>query len=1481
MMKRALPTTIATLTLVLVSSLAAPGAAQTQVPTFDKAFNPSTIGPGSASTLVFDIVNPSATVGVNGIDFTDNLPAGVVIATPAGESSSCGGTLSAPAGGTGISLTGGQVGAASSCSISVNVTSATSGTHTNVSGDLTSSAGNSGTATADLTVATDRPGFSKSFSPSAVGFGGRTTLTFLIDNSANTAGAANMNFTDNLPPGITVASPANAATTCTGGTISAVAGGSVISYSPAFPGDASVAAGSTCTVSVEVIGGSIGVLANVSGELTSTPLISGVSRSSGKATAALTVTANLITLTKEFTDDPVIPGGTVTLEFEVLNRSRSDAASNIAFSDDLDAVLSGLAATGLPASVCGGTVSGTSTIDFSGGSLAAGTSCTISVSLQVPAGAAAGAYTNTTSSITADVGGATSGDPASDVLFVAAAPTLTKTFLSESVASGSSIDLEFTIVNTDPGSSISSVAFIDELTTFMGFPVSVTLPAAGFCGAGSSMSLISLGTERQGLSMTGGSLAAAGSAGDSCTFSVTIDIPIDQPPATYTNLSESITAVIDSSGDTVTGAPATDSFQVVAPPVFFKEFIDDPVAPGGTATLRFTLTYDTDEDGVNDFDFLGSAADIAFTDDLGAVLAGLTAIGLPANDVCGTGSVLSGTTTLSFTGGSLDPSQALSCSFTVSVQVPAGASAGSYNNTTSNLTATVAGESVIGESASDDLRISGLSISKEFTDDPVIAGGTVNLRFTIQNDSPTEDATDITFTDNLDNVVDNLAATGVPLNDVCGTGSSLTGLSGNTLLVFVGGSLSAGSSCTFDVALAVPAGVASDTYSNITSNLTATVDGTPNVAFDPADDLLVIASDFLALTKEFTDDPVIPGGTVNLQFSLTNLDSANPASGIAFTDDLDAVVTGLVATGLPIAACGGTVSGTSTIDFSGGSLAAGASCSFDVSLSVPATAGIGTSPTNTTSTVTGTIAGLAVNGDPASDDLEIDAVEFSKAFSGPVEHGSDVTLTFTLTNLNGSAPVDELNFFDDLEAVVTGLAPSAALPSDPCGVGSSLSFAAGVLSLSDGVLPPGGSCSFDVVLGVPASTPVGDYPNVTSSLRRGTAIAAPPASDTLTVTGCVSDAECQDGLFCNGVETCDVPTGFCQAGTPVDPDDGVGCTDDSCDEVNDIVVNTPNDANCDNGLFCDGAETCDAVLDCQAGTPPDVDDGVGCTDDSCDEVNDVIVNTPNDANCDNGLFCDGTEVCDPVNDCQDAPDPCDPVTEVCDEDADICEPADEDGDGVLDIDDVCPGTVIPESVPQSGSFKNNRYALTGHLLPNDPADPYTTFEDTSNNGPVLTTEDTGGCSCEQIVAELGLGQPQLNFGCTQSNMQTWIDLISGGSLNNGRSSATPSVSEPESFAGPKSGLFIEVLGEGGAVSSSPVELPDGRTMRGLSCSESCGKRFPAGEEIRLFARPDGEHFEFVGWDGDCQGTDQILTVTLRDSRQAIRCTATFRKKAGK
>ena len=58
----------------------------------------------------------------------------------------------------------------------------------------------------------------------------------------------------------------------------------------------------------------------------------------------------------------------------------------------------------------------------------------------------------------------------------------------------------------------------------------------------------------------------------------------------------------------------------------------------------------------------------------------------------------------------------------------------------------------------------------------------------------------------------------------------------------------------------------------------------------------------------------------------------------------------------------------------------------------------------------------------------------------------------------------------------------------------------------------------------------------------------------------------------------------------LDCGDGVLCTVDSCNEATNSCNNTPSNAACDNGQYCDGSETCSAVNGCQAGTP------VNCSD---------------------------------------------------------------------------------------------------------------------------------------------------------------------------------------------------------------------------------------------------------------------------------------------
>lgn len=150
--------------------------------------------------------------------------------------------------------------------------------------------------------------------------------------------------------------------------------------------------------------------------------------------------------------------------------------------------------------------------------------------------------------------------------------------------------------------------------------------------------------------------------------------------------------------------------------------------------------------------------------------------------------------------------------------------------------------------------------------------------------------------------------------------------------------------------------------------------------------------------------------------------------------------------------------------------------------------------------------------------------------------------------------------------------------------------------------------------------------------------------------GCTSNPQCDDGVFCNGAETC--VTGACQPGSPVNCADSVSCTVDSCNETTDTCDHIPDNGVCGDGLFCTGVETCHVTLGCQAGTAVNCNDGVACTADSCNETTDSCNNVPNNASCDDGLFCNGAETCHATLGCQAGADPCAPNP--CDEPTDSC-----------------------------------------------------------------------------------------------------------------------------------------------------------------------------------------------------------------------------------
>ena len=177
-------------------------------------------------------------------------------------------------------------------------------------------------------------------------------------------------------------------------------------------------------------------------------------------------------------------------------------------------------------------------------------------------------------------------------------------------------------------------------------------------------------------------------------------------------------------------------------------------------------------------------------------------------------------------------------------------------------------------------------------------------------------------------------------------------------------------------------------------------------------------------------------------------------------------------------------------------------------------------------------------------------------------------------------------------------------------------------------------------------------------------------------------APCQDGLFCNGADTCSAGTCSAHAG---DPCASGGQCADTCNEAADSC-NLADDTPCDDGLFCTVVDACaagacvgsgdpcfggaecsaacnEAADDCfDANGVSCTDDGNPCTDDFCDGDG-GCVHVANAAPCDDGLSCTSNDTCgdgvcagDPPPECDDN-NPC--TVDLCAEPSGECVNLDE------------------------------------------------------------------------------------------------------------------------------------------------------------------------------------------------------------------------------
>ncbi len=233
-------------------------------PTLAKSFSPNQIPVGTTSTLTFTLSN-SNTIPLTGVGFTDTLPAGLVVATPNGLTNTCsGGTVTAVAGTQVITLSGVTLPAMGSCTFSVDVLGTTPGVYTNTTGAITSTEGGTGTTASAMITVVGPPTLAKAFEPDTILLTQTSVLTFTMSNGNPTVPLTGISFTDTLPDGVIVATPASVVNTCSSGTVTAVEGSSMITFS-----GGTLAPNTSCSFSVTVQGITYGEKVNTTSTISS------------------------------------------------------------------------------------------------------------------------------------------------------------------------------------------------------------------------------------------------------------------------------------------------------------------------------------------------------------------------------------------------------------------------------------------------------------------------------------------------------------------------------------------------------------------------------------------------------------------------------------------------------------------------------------------------------------------------------------------------------------------------------------------------------------------------------------------------------------------------------------------------------------------------------------------------------------------------------------------------------------------------------------------------------------------------------------------------------------------------------------------------------------------------------------------------------------------------------------------------------------
>jgi uncharacterized repeat protein (TIGR01451 family)/fimbrial isopeptide formation D2 family protein len=634
-----------------------------------KSFSPASVAVGTPSTMTIGLTNRSG-ANLTNLTATDNLPTGLVIATPpASVTTNCPGATVTRVDGS--PLTGGEsslkVTRAAAlannglCRVTVNVTPTSTGAKVNTInlGDVTNTQNIVPTqpVSATLTGTSASVNIAKSFLTSSVTVGSPTTLRITINNPASTSNLTGLALTDGFPTGLVIATPVTKSTTCTSGFVAATAGGSSVSLS-----GASLSQNASCTVDVNVVVTSFGtgiytntIPANV---ITTTQARTNAS----PGTANLTVTG--ASVSKAFFPTKIAPGGRSTLTVTVTNFNNAPL-TGVQLTDSLpqtpstEKITVAGAPTNASTTCAGGTVAATpggtsfSLSDATVPAAVAGVPGICTFQVEVTGTSTSSSNTNTipANSLIDNEGISNPAAATATLSFLPLNINVGKTFNPFTVSGGSISTLTVTL-NNQSSENYLGTQFTDNMPS--GMIVAAPATATTTCNNG----VVTATPNSNIFSLTGAKIPA----NSSCQ--VTLKVTSIQPGNLTNTININDVTTFQGAKNTAIASATLTNLPGVG---VGKSFAPNIIEPNQVSRLTITV--------INARDTVGGLTNLAFTDQMptGLMIAPVPNTSTTCNGVVNATNIP--TAKLSLTGGSIG----VRASCTVSVDVTAN-SVGNYLN---------------------------------------------------------------------------------------------------------------------------------------------------------------------------------------------------------------------------------------------------------------------------------------------------------------------------------------------------------------------------------------------------------------------------------------------------------------------------------------------------------------------------------------------------------------------------------------------------------------------------------------------------------------------------------------------------------------------------------------------------------------------------------------------------------------------------------